>query len=286
MTLLRERMLEDLRIRGRSKNTQKSYVERITQFARHFGQSPDQLGPEQIRAYQVYLLEYKGVSISHLNQFVAAARFLYGTTLEKDWAIKKIPHPKRPKKLPEVLSEEEVKQLLESIFNVKHHAIMTTIYGTGVRVSEACQLAVRDIDSKRMVIRIRQAKGAKDRYVPLPSFVLETLRAYWEQLRPDIVLFPGRRRDRPIATRHVATVCVNAARAAGILKHTTPHCLRHTFATHMLERGANILDVQAILGHVSLKTTSRYLHVSSKGIATAPSPLDAIMNPSGQEKQA
>jgi len=286
MTPLRERMLQDLRIRGRSKNTQKSYLERISQFARHFGQSPDQLGPEQIRAYQIYLLEYKGVSIGQLRQFVAAARFLYGTTLEREWTIQKIAYPKQPQTLPEVLSEEEVRKFLESILNVKHRAIMTTIYGTGARVSEACQLSVRDIDSKRRLIRIREAKGAKDRYVPLPSFLLQTLRTYWQKFRPDTILFPGRRRDRPIATRHVCNVCVKAARAAGIPKHTTPHCLRHSFATHMLERGANILDVQAILGHTSLKSTSRYLHVSSKAIATAPSPLDEIMRQPGSEKRA
>lgn len=286
MSPLRKRMLQELKIRGRSENTQKSYVERIAQLSQHFGQSPEQLGPEEIRAYQVYLLEYRRVSISHLSQFVAAARFLYGTTLEKDWAIKKIPHPKRPKKLPEVISEEEVKQLLNSIVNLKHRAIMTTLYGAGLRVSEGCQLAIGDIDSKRMVIRIRQAKGAKDRYVPLPAFMLQTLRAYWKQRRPDTILFPGRRSDRPISTRHVYQVCVDAARAAGISKHTTPHSLRHSFATHMLEQGANILDVQAILGHASLKSTSRYLHVSSKALRAAPSPLDAIMKQPGQEKTA
>ncbi len=277
MKPLRKRMLEDLRIRGRAENTQKSYLERIAQLAKHFGKSPDQLGPEEIRAYQVYLLEYKRVSLSHLTQFVAAARFLYGITLERDWAVKKIPHPKRPKKLPEVLSDEEVKQLLDFIVNLKHRAIITTLYGVGLRVSEVCQLAIRDVDSKRMTIRVRQAKGAKDRYVPLPAFLLQTLRAYWKQYRPDTILFPGRRSDRPISTRHVYRVCVDAARAARITKHTTPHSLRHSFATHMLEHGANILDLQAILGHASLKSTARYLHVSSKSLRAAPSPLDAIM---------
>lgn len=277
MKPLRKRMLEDLRIRGRAKNTQKIYLARIAQLAKHFGKSPDELGPEEIRAYQVYLLEYKRVSLSHLTQFVAAARFLYGITLERDWAVKKIPHPKRPKKLPEVLSDEEVKQLLDFIVNLKHRAIITTLYGVGLRVSEVCQLATRDVDSKRMTIRVRQAKGAKDRYVPLPAFLLKTLRAYWKQYRPDTILFPGRRSDRPISTRHVYRVCVDVARVAGITKHTTPHSLRHSFATHMLEHGANILDLQAILGHASLKSTAHYLHVSSKSLRAAPSPLDAIM---------
>ena len=277
MKPLRKRMLEDLRIRGRAENTQKSYLERIAQLAKHFGKSPDELGPEEIRAYQVYLLEYKRVSLSHLTQFVAAARFLYGITLERDWAVKKIPHPKRPKKLPEVLSDEEVKQLLDFIVNLKHRAIITTLYGAGLRVSEGCQLATRDVDSQRMTIHVRHAKGAKDRYVPLPAFLLQTLRAYWKQYRPDTILFPGRRSDRPISTRHVYRVCVDAARVAGITKHTTPHSLRHSFATHMLEHGANILDLQAILGHASLKSTAHYLHVSSKSLRAAPSPLDAIM---------
>ena len=234
MKPLRKRMLEDLRIRGRAKNTQKIYLERLAQLAKHFGTSPDELGPEEIRAYQVYLLEYKRVSLSHLTQFVAAARFLYGITLERDWAVKKIPHPKRPKKLPEVLSDEEVKQLVVFIVNLKHRAIITTLYGAGLRVSEVCQLATRDVDRQRMQLRVRQAKGAKDRYVPLPTFLLKTLRAYWKQYRPDTILFPGRRSDRPISTRHVYRVCVDAARVAGITKHTTPHSLRKACSYYVI----------------------------------------------------
>ena len=276
MTPLRQRMLEELKVRGRSPNTCRSYIEKIAKFAKHFGKSPEQLGPDEVRAYQLYLIEYKRGSRSQVDSFVAAARFLYGVTLEKDWAVKKIPYPKRPKKLPEILSEGEVKTLLESVTNLKHRALLMTMYAAALRVSEACKLTIRDVDSKRMAIRIRQGKGMKDRYVPLAGFLLRTLRAYWKCFQPKPYLFPGRR-GRPITTRHVYRVCVDAGREARIAKHTNPHCLRHSCATHMLERGANILDVQAILGHASLESTLHYLHLSSKTLSAAPSPLDIIM---------
>jgi site-specific recombinase XerD len=277
MTPLRQRMLEDLEIRGRAKNTQKSYIQHIARFAKHFQKSPDLLGPEEVRAYQVYLLKYNGASPGQLRQFVAAARFLYGVTLEKDWAIKKIAYPTAPKRLPVILSEAEVRQLLNSVVNLKHRAILMTLYAAGLRVSEACYLRVADIDSQRMTIRIVQGKGHKDRYVVLSSCLLSTLREYWKAFRPFPHLFSGKG-NRPITTRHVYRVCVDAAKSAGLKKHTTPHTLRHTFATHLLERGANILQVQAMLGHGSLKTTSRYLHLSAKGFQATPSPLDMIMN--------
>ena len=286
MTPLRQKMSYLLKARKRSESTQRSYLEQIARFAKHFGKSPDQMGPEEVLAYQVYLLEYKRASASHVDVFVAAAKFLYGVTLEQDWAVKKIVYAKRPQKLPEILSEGEVKHLLGSIINIKHRAILTTLYGGGLRVSEACSLAVRDIDSKRMTIRVRQGKGMKDRYVPLASFLLGTLREYWRHCRPSPLLFPGRRPERPITTRHVYRVCVDRGRAAGISKHTNPHCFRHTFATHMLERGANILDVQTVLGHSSLSSTMKYLHLSSNALQAAPSPLDAIMKETRQEKKA
>jgi site-specific recombinase XerD len=276
MTPLRQRMLDDLRIRGRSENTQRSYIEKIKHFAQHFGNSPEVLGPEEVRAYQVYLIKEKKASPAQLNQFVAAARFLYGVTLERDWTLKKIPYHKRPRALPDVLTEDEVKTLLTSVINIKHRAIMMALYSAGLRVSEACNLLASDIDSKRMMIRVTAGKGAKDRFVPLSTCFLETLRRYWKQRRPRKYLFPGRK-DQPIRQRHIYRVCVDAGRAAGIKTPTNPHLLRHSFATHMLERGANLLLIQAILGHSSLRTTAKYLHVSKLALDSLTIPLDAIM---------
>lgn len=280
MTPLRQRMVEDLRIRGRAENTQRSYVEKIKHFAVHFGKSPEQLGPKEIRAYQVYLIEYKRNSKSQLTQFVAAARFLYREVLKKEWAIASLPYPKKPQKLPIVLSEQEVKQLLGSVVNVKHRAIMMTLYAAGLRVSEACELRVSDIDSQRMVIRVDQGKGAKDRYVELANTLLHQLREYWKKHQPQHWLFPGRR--GPISTRHVYRVCVDAGEAAGIRKNTHPHCLRHSIATHKLERGDNILEIQAFLGHSSLSTTAKYLHLLGGRNRKSINPLDAIM---GKERR-
>ena len=280
MTPLRQRMLEDLRIRGRAENTQRSYTEKIKHFAVHFGKSPEQLGPKEIRAYQVYLIEYKRNSKSQLAQFVAAARFLYREVLKKEWAIASLPYPKKPQKLPIVLSEQEVKQLLDSVVNVKHRAITMTLYAAGLRVSEACELRVSDIDSQRMVIRVDQGKGAKDRYVELANTLLHQLREYWQMFHPQDWLFPGRR--GPITTRHVYRVCVVAGEAAGIRKNTHPPCLRHSIATHKLERGDNILEIQAFLGHSSLSTTAKYLHLLGGRNRKTVNPLDAIM---GKERE-
>jgi integrase/recombinase XerD len=282
MTPLRQRMLEDLRIKGRAENTQRSYIEKISHFAKHFGKSPEHLGPEEIRTYQVYLIEYKGDSKSQLRQFVAAARFLYGQVLKREWAIDSLPYPKKPQKLPIVLSEQEVKQLLDAVVNVKHRAIMMTLYAAGLRVSEACELRVSDIDSQRMVIRVEQGKGAKDRYVELADTLLHQLREYWKKYHPQGWLFPGRR--GPITTRHVYRVCVDAGEAAGIRKITHPHCLRHSIATHKLERGDNILEIQAFLGHSSLHTTATYLHLLGGRRRTSVNPLDAIMAEGREEK--
>ncbi len=283
MTPLRQRMLEDLRIRGRAVNTQRSYIEKIRHFAEHFGKSPERLGPEEIREYQVYLVNFKRDSRSQLAQFVAAARFLYGVTLQRKWAIASLPYPKSPRKLPTVLSEQEVKQLLEAVINIKHRAIVMTLYSAGLRVAEACGLRVTDIDSGRMVIRVDQGKGAKDRYVQLSETLLHQLREYWKKFRPQHCLFLGRR-GRPITTRHVYRVCVDAGLTAGIRKTTNPHCLRHSIATHMLERGTNILEIQAFLGHSSLSSTAKYLHLMGGKSRTSINPLDAIMG-EGREEQ-
>lgn len=285
MTPLRQQMLHDLRLRGRSVHTQKAYIHQIKKFAEHFRQSPEQLGLDQIRAYQIYLLEHRQASRSQLGQFSAAARFLYTVTLNREWNVEMIPYPKREKRLPHVLSEEEVKQLIDGVRNQKHRAILSTIYAAGLRVSEACHLRVSDVDSSRMLVRVEQGKGAKDRYVPMCRALQQELRDYWKKFRPSHYLFPGRR-GRPIATRHVYRVCRDAGEAAGIRQSVNPHLLRHSFATHLLDRGANILQIQAILGHTCLKTTAKYIHLSQQSLQSTPNPLDLLVDPPNQEDAA
>ncbi len=281
MTSLRQRMLEDLQIRGLSENTQRSYLQRISLFAEHFGVSPTKLGREDIREYQLHLIR-SNASRSQLVQFVAAARFLYLVTLKKDWTIAGIPGSKLPKKLPSVLTEKEVQTLLYSVLNLKHRAIMMTMYSGALRVSEACNLTVPDIDSDRMTIRIRQGKGAKDRYVPLSNHLLTTLRLYWQKFKPKDYLFPGRG-GQPIRQRHIYRVCVDAGLEAGIKTKTNPHSLRHSFATHLLDQGVNLHVIREILGHVCLKTTARYLHLTQRSLQMVANPLDRLMEESDRQ---
>ncbi len=285
MTSLRQRMLHDLRIRGRSENTQKAYILQIKKFAEHFKQSPEKLGLDEIRAYQIYLIEQRRASRSQLVQFVAAARFLYTVTLNLDWKLTRIPYPKKAKRLPDVLSEEEVKRLIDVVGNPKHRAILTTLYAVGLRVSEACQLRVCDVSSSRMLMRVEQGKGAKDRYVPICQSLLHELRAYWKKCRPAHYMFPGRG-GRAISSRHIYRVCRDAGEAAGIRQRVHPHLLRHSFATHLLDRGANILQIQAILGHTSLKTTATYIHLSQKCLQSTCNPLDLLIGPTKEEDAA
>ncbi len=247
-------MLEDLRIRNFSPHTQKAYIRYVARFARHFGRPPDQLGPEHIRAFQAHLAN-AGACYSTLTQVASALRFLYRNTLQKDWVVERIPYPKPERRLPVVLSREDVLKLLSSLRNIKHRAILTTCYAAGMRVSEATHLRVADLDSKRMVIRIHQGKGKKDRMVPLSPMLLELLREYWRIARPRDWLFPGKQ-GQPITMRSVQRVCVRARKAAGLDDRVTAHTLRHSFATHLLEAGTNVRTIQLLLGHASLTTTA------------------------------
>ena len=275
MTPLRQRMLEDMRIRNLSPHTQKTYIANVAAFARHFNRSPDQLEPEHIREYQLALLR-QGASVSKLRIAVCALRFLYNVTLSRDWPITFLPHPKIPKTLPVVLSTAEVERLLAAIPHLKHRALLVTAYATGMRVAEVTHLRVRDIDSERMVIRVHQGKGRKDRYVMLSPTLLELLRTYWRAARPRHWLFPGRNPDHPITTRAVEIACEKAVRAAGITKHVTVRTLRHSFATHLLEAGTDVRTIQLLLGHKSLSTTARYTHVSRSSVCATLSPLDLL----------
>lgn len=279
MTPLRQRMIEDMRVRNLSIKTQKTYVERVARFARHFGKSPEQLGPEQIRAYLVYLVEEKKASWSQHNQTVCALRFLYGVTLGKKWIIEHIPHAKKEQKLPVVLSLEEVSRFFEAVKSIKYRAILMTAYAAGLRLSEAVHLQVGDIDSKRMVIRVRQGKGGKDRYVMLSQRLLRLLREYWKQTRSRLWLFPGGRQDKPATFTSVQRACRQAAIESGLNKSVTVRSLRHSFATHLLEAGTDVRTIQMLLGHRSLQTTARYTHVSNKAIRETRSPIDLLVSP-------
>lgn len=276
MTVLRQRMIEDLRVRNYAPKTVKRYVECVAAFAKHFRKSPHLLGQEQVRSFQVYLVEEKKASWTVLNQTVCALRFLYRTTLGKDWAITHIPYAKAEKPLPTVLSQAEAKHLFSRIENMKHLAMLLTAYSGGLRVSEVATLQVGDIDSDRMIIHVRRGKGRKGRIVPLSPLLLCILREHCRIDRPTKFLFVGQDRKRPIATETIAAVCRKAAQAAGITKRVTPHTLRHSFATHHLEAGTDLRTLQMMMGHSSLRTTSRYLHVSTEKFHAARTPLELL----------
>jgi site-specific recombinase XerD len=272
-------MIEDMKIRKLATNTQECYVRQVVNFARHFNKSPELLGPEEIREYQIYLVQERDVSTSLLIQVVAALRFLYGVTLEKPWPIDTIPYPKKARRLPVIPSQDEVAQFLGAIENLKHRALLTTTYACGLRCAEVTHLRVSDIDSQRMLLHVQQGKGKKDRFVMLSERLLALLREYWKQYRPADWLFPGRSANHPIREASLRHACRKILKDSGLKKNITPHSLRHGFATHLLEEGADVRTIQMLLGHRSLSTTSRYTHVSVQRLHATPSPLDSL--PSG-----
>ena len=280
MTSLRQRMTQDMQVRNFSPHTQASYLQQISQFARYFHTSPEALGPDQIRLYQVYLVQDRELSISSVCTAVAALRFFYKVTLQKEWAFEDvIPVPKKPKRLPVVLSPEEVLQFLDCVPMLKHRVILTTCYAAGLRISEATHLKPSAIDSQRMVIRVEQGKGQKDRYVMLSPQLLDTLRDYWRLVRPKEWLFPGDIPGRPITTDAVELACQKARRRSGLHKPVTPHSLRHAFAVHLLEAGADVRTIQLLLGHRRLATTAQYLHIATTRVCSTMSPLDLLPRP-------
>jgi len=287
MTPLRRRMTEDMQVRNFSPHTQNSYVQQVSLFARHFSKSPDVLGPEEIRSYQVYLTNEKKLSPSSILIAVSALRFLYKVTLHRDWCLEDIiPAPKKPQKLPIVLSPEEVLQFLSCVQSIKHRTILTVCYAAGLRISEAVHLKVADIDSERMVIRVEQGKGQKDRFVMLSPKLLEVLRAWWPVEKPKQWLFPGDRVDSHITRVAVEDACQKAHRRCGIPKPITPHSLRHSFATHLLESGTDVRTIQLLLGHRSLATTARYLRIATSKVCSTASPLDLLPQPVAPEPKA
>ena len=276
MTKLRQRMLEDMQIRNLSANTQMRYLSRVAAFAQYCGKSPEQLGPEEIRRYQLHLINEKKVSFSHLNVTVCALRFLYGITLQRQVDIHRIPLPKLEHKLPVVLSQEEVAQFFGAIESRKYKVILVTAYAAGLRISEVAHLKVSDIDSQRMTIRVEQGKGHRDRYVMLSPNLLTLLRDYWRQYRPSDWLFPGRPAHHPISPATVRHICRKAWLASGLRKLVTPHVLRHSFATHLLEAGTDLRTIQVLLGHRSPASTARYIHIAVPNVQRTRSPLDSL----------
>jgi integrase/recombinase XerD len=285
MTTLRQRMTEDLRLRNRSPRTIKTYIACIAHFARHFHKSPELLGPEEIRQYQVYLVEQRRVSWSYFNQTVCALRFLYRHTLGRDWAVAHIPFPRQPKKLPVVLSQAEVIRFLEAIRTIKFRAVLMTAYAAGLRLSEVTHLQVLDIDSQRMVIRVRQGKGQKDRYVMLSPTLLAVLRLYWRAERPATWLFPSKGKpEQPLSHSMVQRACHQAGVDAGLTKRVTVRSLRHSFATHLLEAGTNIRVIQTLLGHSHVSTTQVYTYVSNQTVRATESPLELLAYPADADR--
>lgn len=275
MTQLRQRMLEELQRRNYATGTIRLYLLHVAAFAQHFHRSPDQLGAEEIRRYQLFLIKEKKLAWSSDNQIVCALRFFYAKTLKRAFLLEDIPFPRHEQRLPLILSQEEVARILTAPLHLKSRALLMTIYATGLRRSEVARLRISDIDSARMTITV-DGKGKKDRVVMLSPVLLNTLRQYWRQAKPKHWLFPGETPDQPISGNDVFAVFHNAVRRAGITKQVSPHSLRHSFATHLLESGTDLRTIQILLGHRSLKTTARYLHVSQYQVRATASPLDSL----------
>jgi len=280
VTRLRKSMLDELQRRNYAQNTVKSYIKAVEDFARYFGKPPERLGPEHIREYQVHLFRDRKLAASTVEGRAAALRFLFVKTLRRPYLPDQIPFPKRARRLPTVLSPDEVALLIDSARNLMHRAILMTLYATGVRRAELCRLKVADIDSSRMMIHVREGKGGRDRDVLLSPKLLETLREYWRWMKPKTFLFPGMidnwRADVPIDTKVVWEAVRQARTRAGIQKRVTPHTLRHSFATHMLEAGADLRTIQVLLGHAKLADTTVYLHLSRRHLQAVASPLESL----------
>lgn len=280
MTPLRQRMLEDMRLRNLSVRTQETYLCQIKKFAEYFKKSPEQLGREEIRQYQLYLIE-REVSWSVFNQTLCALRFLYGKTLKRPWDIEEIEFPRRPQRLPVVLTVQEVAEFLNHVTDYRCRVVLTTIYAAGLRLMEGIELKKTDIDSKRMTIRVEQGKGMKDRYVMLSARLLDLLREYWKVMRPEgVYLFPSKRDvNRPMNENAIQRAFTQTLNQLGWRKEISVHTLRHCFATHLLEQGVDVRRIQVLMGHRSLSTTQRYMQVSSSAISATRSPLDLLPDP-------
>jgi integrase/recombinase XerD len=279
MTALRQRMLEELQRRNYSKETIRLYLFAVKDFARHFKKRPDLLRQEHMREFQLHLLNERKLAVETVAARITALRFFFVRVLHRPYQQLDLIYPKRPVRLPTILSEEEVAKLIASASNAYHRVILTTLYATGMRRTELSRLKVEDIDSQRMVIHVRQGKGGKDRDVTLSPRLLEILRDYWKWRKPQVYLFPSqqrKRRELPITDRAIYHAVRAAARRAGIKKNITPHVLRHSWATHLLERGTDLKTIQMLLGHVDLEATTIYLHLSQRHLQSMANPVDAL----------
>jgi len=280
VTHLRIIMLEELQRRNYSQQTTKAYLHTVWEFAKYFHRSPEELGPEQIREFQAHLFSVRKLSGNSVAQRTAALRFLFVKTLKRTDMQEHIPFPKIPLRLPTVLSPEEVTRLIESAPNLLYRTILMTLYGTGMRRGELVQLKAADIDKELMLVHIREGKGKRDRNVPLSPKLLDALREYWRWMKPVTYVFPGVvdgcRVDAPASDKVVWHACRVAAQRAGITKRVHPHTLRHSYATHLLEAGADLPSIQKLLGHAGIRDTSIYLHLSRKHLRAVANPLDEL----------
>jgi len=276
---LRQRMIDDMTVRNLAPNTMLCYLKQVNYLARYFGKSPEQLGPEEIREYQLYLTRDRKSSVNSQLVAATALRFLYRVTLKRERVIEMLPTPRKEHHLPVILSPAEVLRFLEAAPSFCHHVIFSTMYGTGMRVSEVLHLRPCHIDSQRMMIRIEQSKGNRDRDVQLSPRLLKLLRTYWRRVRPTEWLFPGQSPHRPMRRETVGQAVTETARRAGLTKKPSPHSLRHAFAVHLLEAGTDLRKIQLLLGHRSLATTARYLYLTTNTVCAVTSPLDLLPYP-------
>ena len=283
MTRLRQLMLEELQRRNYAATTREYYLRTLTRFARYCRRPPDQLTPHHIRTYQTYLLHERRLHPHSVRREVAALRFFYVKTLRRRYLVDDTPYPKVPRRLPTVLTPEEVQRMIAAARTLTERAMLMVLYSTGMRNAELRHLQVRDIDSRAMLIHVSHGKGGRDRYVPLSPTLLATLRAHWRWMKPQTWLFPGTthnwRADRPVTPKVVWDACRAAAARAGLTKRVSAHTLRHSYATHLLEAGADIRTIQLLLGHAQVRHTVIYLHLSPRHLQAVANPLDALIIP-------
>ncbi len=291
MGILKDRMERAMQTHNLSPKTITAYLYHVREYTKHYGIAPDKLGEEQAQAWLHELAYTRKTSWSNVNQAYSALRYFYRNVLQREWSVKKIPRPKTQKKLPVVLSKAEVTAILNATDNLKHRAILTTIYAAGLRISEACHLRVKDIDSGRMMIRVEQGKGRKDRYTLLSHRLLEQLRGYCRTYRLTRrfrgPLFFGRDHDKPMDTRTAQRIFYRARDRAALRVIGGIHLLRHCFATHLMDAGVDVRTIQQLMGHRAVTTTMRYLQVTRAHLANVKSPLDLIQfNDDGEKKRA
>lgn len=277
MTSLRLRMIQDMQLRNLSPKTQQRYIHHAAALANFHGKSPEEMTCEDVRSYLLFLCQERNVSPNTRRQVISSFRFLFWTTLGRSWTMNQLPLPRVQPKLPVVLSKQEVVQFLQAVVDFRFRVLLMAAYSAGLRVSEATALCVNDIDSRKMVIHVRrQTKGGKERFVMLSARLLEVLRIYWKQAKPKLWLFPDSTGERPVSATLVQRRCRHARIRAGLDKLATPHSLRHSFATHLLEDGIDLRTIQALLGHAQLSTTAIYTHVATEKIVAVSSPLDGL----------